>query len=254
MYPPQERKQEANLRFVSKQLEQIIELDPAALTTSRPPENRVLGTCRDFSIFLCALLRHQGIPARARCGFANYFTPGKCKDHWVCEYWNADEQRWIMVDAQLDEFQRRIFEVKVDPLDVPADRFLTGPKVWQMCRLEQADPDKFGLFDMHGLWFIRGNVVRDLASLNKIPLLPWDCWGLINGGDDDLSDDDFALLDRVAVLTLDGDPLFSDLCSIYESNENLRVPPTITSYVGGEYLRVDLSQDCASIFARASDP
>ena len=70
-----------------------------------------------------------------------------------------------------------------------------------MCRSCQADPDKFGIFDMHGLWFIRGNLVRDLLALNKIELLPWDGWGLTSKDEQDISPDDLALLDRIADLT-----------------------------------------------------
>jgi transglutaminase-like putative cysteine protease len=40
-----------------------------------------------------ALIRRKGVPARARCGFADYFEPGKHLDHWVGEYWNSDEGR-----------------------------------------------------------------------------------------------------------------------------------------------------------------
>ena len=30
---------------------------------------------------------------------------------------------------------------------------------------------------MHGLWFIAGNVIRDVAALNNREMLPWDVWG-----------------------------------------------------------------------------
>ncbi|MDM8527291.1 transglutaminase-like domain-containing protein [Anaerolineales bacterium HSG24] len=249
VYPSEERKQDANLRFVSKQLEQIKKIEGSALHISRPLESRLLGTCRDYSVFLSALLRHQGIPARARCGFANYFTPGKYEDHWVCEYWKADEQRWVMVDAQLDEHQIQTIKIDFNPLDLPTDKFFPGGRAWQMCRMGQADPNKFGIFDMYGLWFIRGNVVRDVASLNKMELLPWDCWGLSLADDDALSNDDFALLDRVAPLTLPDNFSFSDLSAIYKHNKGLTVPPVISTFIviGGKMQKIDLSEDCASI-------
>ncbi len=248
VFPSNERRQEANLRFVSKQLEQIMNLNTAALNVSRPLETRLLGTCRDFAVLLCALLRHQGVSARPRCGFATYFTPGQYEDHWICEYWKQDEQRWVAVDAQLDEFQCQTFGIAFDPLDVPANMFLTGGKAWQICRTENADPDKFGVFDMHGLWFIRGNLVRDVASLNKMELLPWDCWGLSTGDDECLSDSDFALLDKVAPLTLPDIFSFSDLRSIYKADKRLSVPPVISSFVSGTFQKVDLTKDCESFF------
>jgi hypothetical protein len=73
-------------------------------------------------------------------------------------------------------------------------------------------------------------MVRDLASLNKVELLPWDCWGLIEGEDKSLSEDDMALLDRVAALALAGDEAFSALRALYEGEARLRVPPIIRSY------------------------
>ena len=101
-----ERKNEVNLRFIPKILTRINELDPRPLTVARRLDRKFVGNCRDHTTLLCSILRHQGVPARARCGFGAYFNPGTYEDHWVCEYWNADQQRWIMVDAQLDQFQR----------------------------------------------------------------------------------------------------------------------------------------------------
>jgi hypothetical protein len=227
---PEDRKQEVQLRHVARMLPRIREMDDRPLSVARPPERRLVGNCRDFSTLLCAILRHQGVPARARCGFGRYFTPGRYEDHWVCEYWNEETQRWVMVDAQLDELQRQVLGITFDPCDVPRDQFLPGGKGWQVCRAGQADPDCFGIFDMHGLWFVRGDMVRDLASLNKVELLPWDCWGLIEGEDKGLSEDDMALLDRVAALTLAGDEAFSAMRALYEGEARLCVPPVIRSY------------------------
>ena len=44
-----------------------------------------------------ALLRRQGIPARARVGFARYFGDGWV-DHWITERWDG---RWVRDDAQI---------------------------------------------------------------------------------------------------------------------------------------------------------
>ena len=41
----------------------------------------------------------------------------------------------------------------------------------------RAEPDTFGIFEFWGLWFVQANVVRELAALNKMELLPWDVWG-----------------------------------------------------------------------------
>jgi hypothetical protein len=220
-----ERKQEVNLRFVDKMLARIIELDDRPLTMARDLDHKFVGNCRDHSTLLCAMLRHQGVPARARCGFGAYFTPGHYEDHWVGEYWNTAQQRWILVDAQLDQVQCEALNIPFDPLDVPRDQFVIGGQGWQMVRSGGADPDSFGIFEWHGQWFVQDNLVRDFLSLNKIELLPWDGWGLMAGPEDVVSADDVALLDRIAALTIDPDAAFDDLRSLYTSDPRLHTRP-----------------------------
>src|SRR5512146_3248014 len=150
---PDARKQELNLRMVARQLARIQELDPRPLTERRPIERRLVGNCRDFSTLLTAILRHQSVPARARCGFATYFMPNHYEDHWVCEYWNGTQARWVTVDSQLDAFQRSALDIKFDPYDMPKGKFIPGGLAWKMCRAGDADPQRFGIHDLRGMWF-----------------------------------------------------------------------------------------------------
>ncbi len=227
---PGERFAELQLRHVSAMLARIVELDPRPLAEARPMDRRLLGNCRDLSLMLTSILRHQGVPARARCGFGRYFRAGHYEDHWVCEYWNGELQRWVLVDPQLDDVQRQVLGVKFDPTDVPRDQFLTAGEAWRMCRTGLADAARFGIFDMRGPWFIRGNLVRDVAALNKVELLPWDSWGLAEADDEGLSSADLSLLDRAANLTHGDVPRWDAVHQLYESDERLRVPAVIQSY------------------------
>jgi Transglutaminase-like superfamily len=72
---------------VDERIALILDSDAHALTVRRAPARRAIGTCRDFALMLCAFLRSKRIPARVRCGFANYLADG-WEDHWVCEYWD----------------------------------------------------------------------------------------------------------------------------------------------------------------------
>lgn len=235
-----ERREEVQLRTVAARMARILELDSRPLSQARPPEQRVVGNCRDFSVLLTAVLRYHHIPARARCGFGRYFLPNHYEDHWVAEYWHAAEARWVLVDAQLDDLQRQKLAIPFDPLDVPRDQFIVGGQAWQLCRGGAANPDDFGIHDMHGLWFVRGNLVRDVAALNNMELLPWDAWGLIEGRDEDLSADDYRLLDEVAALTCGDVPAWKRLRALYEGDGRLQVPPVINSYTAAGPIPVTL--------------
>ncbi|NLE50268.1 MAG: transglutaminase domain-containing protein [Chloroflexi bacterium] len=243
-----EQREGVGIRSAAEKLRRIHAANPAPLTTPRPPEARLVGNCRDFSVLLCALLRYHGIPARARCGFGTYFTPGRYEDHWVCEYWRADEGRWVMVDAQLDALQRDTLKIDFDPLDVPRDRFITGGHGWQLVRTERADPEKFGIFDMKGQWFIVGNLLRDLAALNKMELLPWDCWGAMPAPQDAVTPAMESLYDRAAAVSWGDNDTFDGARALYDTEELLRVPPTILDVGGDTPREVTLAEEAGVAF------
>jgi hypothetical protein len=104
--------------------------------------------------------------------------PGFYVDHWLGEYWKADEQRWVLFDSELGQDEREYCQVTIDTYDVPRDQFLVAGKAWQLCRAGQADPHCFGFEDELGEWFIQDSLVQDLAALNKMELLCWDGWGM----------------------------------------------------------------------------
>ncbi len=223
---PPEREAEVGIRDVASKLERILQRDSRPLSEPRPIGERLVGNCRDFGVLLCALLRNQGIPARARCGFGTYFRPGHYEDHWVCEVWQDDAERWVTVDAQLDDLQQRVLAIPFDPLNVPRDQFLPAGQAWIACRQGEADADHFGIFDMRGYAFVRGNVVRDFLALNKIELLPWDGWGPMAASEAEALSRNVLLIDRLARLTLAGDELFLALRATYENERRQFGVPT----------------------------
>jgi hypothetical protein len=242
----EKRKAEVQIRSAAAMLRKIHEIDRTPLAETRPREQRLVGNCRDFTVLTVALLRREGVPARARCGFGTYFSSPddaiQYEDHWVVEYWSPEVDRWVMVDSQLDAFQCEQLKPDFDPFDVPPDRFLTGGAAWQMCRTGRADPDRFGIFDMHGLWFIRGDLMRDLAALNNLPLLPWDCWGFMLNEPGSETEQELELLDKVAAVAQPNTRLFNEARLLYEQREQLRVPPTFLSWMGGnEPVQVNLA-------------
>jgi hypothetical protein len=131
---PDKRTNEIHLRSIKQMLDQLLALDDQPLSVARPADKRLAGRCRHFMLFLIAMLRAKGIPARARCGFGAYFNPPYFEDHWVCEYWNAAEARWVLVDPQFDEVWRTRLKIDHDILDVPRDRFLVAGDAWAQCR------------------------------------------------------------------------------------------------------------------------
>lgn len=223
------RLDEQNLRSTAEVLHRALEICPDPVTVARPPVDRVLCICRHFTLLHTALLRSQGVAARARCGFSNYFDRSKWYDHWITERWNGS--RWVRDDPQIDELQVSKIALDFDPYDQPPGQFLTGSEAWIAARAGEVDPDVFGIFDMWGLPYILGNVVTDFACLNKVELLPWDLFGLMAEPHDPVPDALATEVDEIAALTISDD--FPAIRTRYLTDPHLRVPPTITTVLNG---------------------
>ena len=101
----------------------------------------------------------------------------------MAEYWNAADERWQMVDAQLDATWRKMIGFTGDALSITATEFVTAGHAWQAWRRGELDDGRCGLsaINEHGAHWIAGNLRLDLASLNKVEMLPWDLWGAFLG-------------------------------------------------------------------------
>jgi len=164
---------EQRLCSMQQRLQRLVELNYTSLLQPLPPQERQVGVCRDFAVFLVSLLRHKGIPARMRVGFAAYLDPSGTYryDHWITEYWDAAHEQWRLVDPQIDDIQRQHLKITANTLNLRGgkDFYLAG-QAWQLCRQGK---DRSLLFRFNGHWkgmpCIRGNhdemAAGDLALL-----------------------------------------------------------------------------------------
>ena len=220
---PDARQEERNVRSASELLRMLFELGGTDLVAERPLEQRVVGTCRHFALLSTALLRHHGHPARARCGFAGYFVPDRFVDHWVTEYFDVVASRWVRIDSEILGF-----DLVETPQDLEPGEFLTGGEAWRTVAAGSADPLHFGVDgfpDNWGIGEIRGNAIRDLASLNKVEMLPWDEWGRMDQSYRGDTGPDFdELIDGVSEACASDDEVLIQRTYL---SVDLAVPPTL---------------------------
>ena len=147
----------------------------------------------------------------------------------MAEVWDAGEDRWRLVDAQLDAVWRSRIGFRGDPLDVERDSFLVAADAWMHCRAGDEEPARFGISfaDLYGLWFVAGNLIRDLAALNKMEMLPWDTWAAHPAPGEPIADDQLAFFDQLAAVTSDPDSHLDELRRLYESHDRLQVPAEV---------------------------
>ena len=232
-----ERLEEINNRWVERILDTDQGRHAAPLSAPRPETERVVGCCRDFTLLTVAALRHKGVPARSRIGFAGYFHPDFHEDHVVVDYWNG--QRWVYLDAQLDPadwpFDPGDIDRPVGAQSQPPPMFATAAQVWSAYR-RGADIRNFGVgsaestpsgHPLRGPVFVAGTVLLELAHRQRDEVLLWDLWGERLQP----SDGALALVDEVAALVLaadEGDESAErELTDRYRTDPRLRVDGTV---------------------------
>jgi len=235
---------DAALRTVVEILHAIFARDSRPLNEAREPGRRAIGTCRNYALLACAILRQHRVPARLRVGFADYFTPGFLEDHWVCEY--HDGIRHHFLDAELTPDVCGRLAIGFDPADVPRERFLTAAEAWSALRRGERDAAGFGVsaLGLAGAWFVAASLLRDLAALGKEEVMPWDYWGPARkfNRKTGVPEECLAPLDRLAEALVRAPVSYQLVQSILAEHSWAALTPTILSFPAGEPVEVRLDR------------
>ncbi|AKU17737.1 transglutaminase-like domain-containing protein [Luteipulveratus mongoliensis] len=221
-----------NLRWLSDQLATDQRRHGAPLHEEREPEERLQGCCRDHSLFCVSVLRHKGIPARTRLGFAHYFSAGWQGDHVIVEAWNGSE--WFRFDPEIEMPSAAL----PTPLEIPAgpgSPFETAAEAWRSYRAG-ADVSNYGVEGVSGVCgpaFVRDEVIYEVAHRFGDELLLWDGWGAMQGPDGDAGAD-VELIDQVAQLLVEADSgdlaAEQDLLTLYRQDARLHPGATVEQF------------------------
>lgn len=206
----EQRKKESRLREVENILQRAMELAEKPLIQPREPENRVISNCRDYAVLMCSFLRDKGISARVRVGYAIYFEELH-QGHWICEYWDQENSKWVQVDAQLDDIQKRYYEIDFDPLNVPSGKFLYAGEEYKLVHKNSDD-----------FYFVKRSLIQDLAALNKIEAELWDTASFMDI-DEHQNSETSNLLRRIVEITTSRRDCLSELRTIYENHSELQI-------------------------------
>lgn len=223
----QKRIDDRGKKSIQESIDQIMKFQKKPLVEYKEPKNRVVNTCRQFSMFLCSILRERGIPARCRCGFATYFSGGWFEDHWICEYWNKKESRWVRVDAQIDDLQATAYRIErkeIKLLDLPSESFFSAGVLWQLYRKGLVSGELCGYSELaseHGAWYIRGNMLRDFFALNKVEYRYQEI-SMLMDADYKPNEKELLLLDEIAELTIRIDDKFDEFIAFHKNHKHLK--------------------------------
>ena len=185
--------------------------------TDRPAEAKMMASSSHFAALAVSILRAKGIPARKRAGFVpsgeffkEYGIEGKFMSYDIAEYYDHGE--WKV-------------------MDVPGrgEGFISAARAYTDCRNGAADPSLFFDDENSGFDVVIAVLVHDLDACAKNEMLTWDRYGICDADKSagDLSDADWALLDKAADLLLTDDKDIDAIDALYKAEKSLRVPRVI---------------------------
>ena len=201
---------------------ELFRLDNKGFTLDREVYNKIVVTCRYVSVLMSAILKAKGIPCRSRSGFAPYLKKGFSFDHWINQYWDKKQSKWVTFDA--DFFNDKYIALEFDQYDIPTEKFDWAADTWLKIRENKVDSSKF--IYAGGEQSLKASiraVFYDFHSLmnNEISYLFQPAF--IDRKFDKLSEDDFKEIDSLANLMIDPDKNFNDLYEIWNNNKKFRI-------------------------------
>ncbi len=226
--PAQQQFGTGETRKVKDILKNIVNMDGKPLSFERSKEKHFIGNCRTFAILTCSILRSKKIPARVRGGYALYtWGRGMYENHWICEYWNSQEQRWVMIDAQIDQKLKELMKIDFNTCDIPSGKFVTASEAWQKYRSGAVPLENFGLGGKEG-WNAKGfqmllpDVVCDFMALNKVEPFPWDLNTFWNKKEEFFNHEEWELIDTIADLSVHSQSEFESMRNMLQTNTLLK--------------------------------
>ncbi len=202
-------------------LAELHRLDGRGLVDDRAAENKIIVTCRYVSILMASILKAKGIPARVRAGNAPYFEEGQSDDHWINQYWDDKQGRWITIDVDgslslVEDF---------DPYDMPDANFDFPAKAWLDVRAGKVKPDYFyNAAHVGGLVVVAWSLFYDLHSLMNDENIYLHIPAPVRLHEfPKLTEEQLNEIDNLAELMLDPDAHFDELQEIFDTKKEWRL-------------------------------
>ena len=193
-------------------------------SVNRKAENKIQVTCRGQAILLASTLKAKGYSARVRSGFAKYIHCNRVAyDHWVVEYYDEKENRWVLVDPDMHLFEN---EMVKDYNDIPKEKFIFGADAYLGIRngkyktkeiLYASNPPTFGLkASIRGLFYDFHCLMNDEIIFLHQPKYIQEKYF-------ELTEKEYIELDKLALLMLDPDKNFDKLQKIWNKKTKFRI-------------------------------
>lgn len=199
----------------------ILYLDEAGFTKNRDVTKRITVSCRQASILFSAILKAKGIPCRSRAGFMDFGNAGdNYMEHWVNEYWNSEEKRWVLVDTDgYYEYENRF---GYSQFDLPRRKFVTASEAWLGLRKHTLNKT-LDVFSPNLLQGVCEYLIMDFHALMNNEIFYSYQPMYLRDGVQTLSESKLCELDYLARLLLEPDENIDEIEYLWNNNADLFV-------------------------------
>lgn len=199
---------------------ELFRKDQRGFINDRNPEDKLIVTCRFTALLVASALKAKGIPCRVRSGYAPYFPQEKYSmDHWINEYWNTKEKRWVIIDVDGSGHNTGL-----DMFDLPKDAFDYPAIAWINCRSGKDDPNRFlNAKPATGLKVIGWALFYDFHSLMNNEIIYMHNPKYLYFKWDKLEETDLQELDGLAKLMANPDDNFEQLVKLWNTTKKYRI-------------------------------
>ena len=211
----------------SAMLAELYRRDKRGFVKDRKEKDKLVVTCRFVAILVASILKSKGIPCRVRSGNAPYFDMGKLGkvscDHWINQYWNSHQKKWITIDVDGSWSLHENF----DPYGLPKGKFDFPADAWMKIREGKDDPNRFwNAKPEKGMIVVLWSLFYDFHCLMNSEIIY--IYGPSNNfGDPEkfakLSEKELKSIDELARLMQNPDTNFSKLQKIWNTNKEFRL-------------------------------
>lgn len=208
---PQGRRYDPRANYkIETILAKLHQFNEAGLVQERTVNERVIAGCRESALLLTSILRHQGVPARARAGWCKYVSRDgrKYVDHWITEVWNQEEGRWMLVDA------------KPKKIDFSPEEFQFGGEAWLVFRRGEAAPE---IYRQQEDWFyLKLNFGHDFNTVLGSGPHYWEAPPLFHQELEEMDPEQLMILDDIAEMLREPDVHLEQLRYLQKAHPELQ--------------------------------
>lgn len=208
-----ERWLETNIRYVDEMIEAIRLMDKKnpVIFYDHPDDAKMMASSSHFVALAVSIMRAKGIPARKRAG---YVSSGEFfKEYGIENKFMAYDVAEVYVDGQW----------KIVDVEGRGETFIPVAQVYKNCRAGSDDAALYYDDENNGIDAMIAVLIHDFDACAKAEMLTWDRYGLMDKPVDEYTDDDWALLDKVADLLINNDKDVDAIDALYKAEKRLQV-------------------------------